>query len=341
VTDLLEPDLASLHMGTVALGIRHILCVPLRLVRYVEASGGPGGADLQGPRNIGVLYLDSRGRGSLLSDATRTALRALAAEAAVAIENARLYREALEKARIDQELQTASRIQRALLPAPTRAGAFYECVAASQPCLAVGGDFFDYLALSDGRLGVAIGDVTGKGPSAALLTAMLQGILAAEAFGRAEPSETMTRINHALIARSVDARFATAFLIVVADDGRAAYCNAGHNPPLLFSGGRVRRLDTGGTIVGVFEEAVYEQEVLQLQPDDMLVLYSDGVSEAQDAAEHEFGEARVRAAAAAAMAEGPEAVLAAILDAVRVFTGGAPQSDDVTVVVMRYGPRQG
>jgi sigma-B regulation protein RsbU (phosphoserine phosphatase) len=203
----------------------------------------------------------------------------------------------------------------------------------------VGGDFFDYLALADGRFGVAIGDVTGKGPSAALLTAMLQGILAAEAFGRAEPAETMTRINHALIARSVDARFATVFLIVVAESGRAVYCNAGHNPPLLFSGGDVRLLETGGTIVGVFGEAVYEQESLQLQPGDTLVLYSDGICEARDAADEEFGEARLRAAAAAALGQGPAAVLAGILAAVRGFTGGAPQADDITVVVMRYAPR--
>jgi sigma-B regulation protein RsbU (phosphoserine phosphatase) len=334
VTDLLDPDVATLHMGTVALGIRHILCVPLRLVRYVDHAEAPAPV-----RNIGVLYLDSRGRGSLLSDATRTALRALAAEAAVAIENARLYREALEKARIDQELETASRIQRALLPAPARSGPFYECVAASLPCRAVGGDFFDYLMLPDGRLGVAIGDVTGKGPPAALLTAMLQGILAAEAFGRAEPRETMTRINRALIARSVDARFATVFLIVIGADGRAVYCNAGHNPPLLFTANGVRRLDAGGTIVGVFPDAVYEQDELRLEQGDTLVLYSDGLSEARNPEDVEFGEERLTSVVSSGLGDVPQAILDRLVEAVRAFSSGCPQGDDLTAVVVRFtGP---
>jgi sigma-B regulation protein RsbU (phosphoserine phosphatase) len=344
VSDLLESDVATLHMGTVALGIRHILCAPLRLVRYVDGAAGAAADDsgvLQAPRNIGVLYLDSRDRGTLFSDATRTAVRALAGEAAAAIENARLYREALEKARIDQELQTASAIQRALLPAPERSGPFYECVAASIPCLAVGGDFFDYLPLADGRFGVAIGDVTGKGPPAALLTAMLQGILAAAAFGPVEPRETVTRINRALIARNVDARFATIFLMVVAEDGHAVYCNAGHNPPLLFTAGGVRPLEIGGTIVGVFEHAAYHQAHLHLQQGDTLVLYTDGVSEARNAADEEFGDERIRDTAAAALAGGPAAVRTALLEAVRAFSGGTPQNDDLTVVVMRYGRREG
>src|SRR5690606_24144748 len=121
VADLLDGELANVHMGTVALGIRHVLCVPLRLVRYLDRVDMPGEE-----KRIGVLYLDSREKGALLSRAARAALETLATEAAVAIENARLYRETLEKARMEQELRIAAEIQQALLPEPRRKGTFFE-----------------------------------------------------------------------------------------------------------------------------------------------------------------------------------------------------------------------
>ena len=182
VADLRDGDLAQAHGGTIALGIRHVLCVPLRLVHYVDAPGAAGEA-----RAIGVLYLDSREKGRLLSDTARTALETLAAEAAVAIENARLYREATEKARMDEELRIASQIQQALLPQARKSVGFCEAMGASIPCRAIGGDFFEYLDLPDGSFGFALGDVSGKGPPAALLTAVLQGIFAAQAFALVEP----------------------------------------------------------------------------------------------------------------------------------------------------------
>ena len=152
VTDLFEDDLAAIHTGTVALGIRHVLCAPLRLVRYVDRLDRP--AERQ---PIGVLYLDSREKGLLLSQAARTALEALATEAAQAIENARLYQEGLEKARLDEEMRTASRIQQALLPEGRRTGRFFEAIGASIPSRAIGGDFFDYQELEGGRLGLRAG----------------------------------------------------------------------------------------------------------------------------------------------------------------------------------------
>ena len=120
VADLLDGDLANVHMGTVALGIRNVLCVPLRLVRYVDKAENVGE-----DRRIGVLYLDSKEKGSLLSGSTRAALETLATEAAVAIENARLYRETMEKARMEQEMRIAAEIQQALLPKASRTGSYF------------------------------------------------------------------------------------------------------------------------------------------------------------------------------------------------------------------------
>ncbi len=166
VDDLLDGDLAQLHHGTVALGIRHVLCTPLRLVRYVERADQKGAEEI-----IGVLYLDSRERGALRSAPAQQALDTLSAEAALAIENARLYREALDKAKFEQELKVAAAIQQSLLPPAARDGAFYSTAAASVACRAVGGDFFDYVDLESGQFGFIVGDVAGKGSPAALLAA--------------------------------------------------------------------------------------------------------------------------------------------------------------------------
>src|SRR5215470_2462378 len=176
VDDLMDEQMAPLHSGTVALGIRHVLCTPLRLVRYVQHVD-----DRPDEQTIGVLYLDSRERGALGSTSSRSALEMLSAEAALAIENARLYREALDKAKFEQELKVAAAIQRSLLPTPARTGTFFTAAAVSLPSLTIGGDFFDYVERPDGSFGLLLGDVAGKGASAALLAAATLGIFTAEA----------------------------------------------------------------------------------------------------------------------------------------------------------------
>ncbi len=331
IADLRDGSLADAHGGTIALGIRNVLCVPLRLVRYVDAPYHGGDA-----RAIGVLYLDSREKGTILSETARTGLETLAAEAAVAIENARLYREAAEKARLDQELRIASQIQQSLLPQARKNVGFCEAMGASVACRAIGGDFFEYIDLPDGSFGFALGDVSGKGPPAALLTAVLQGIFSTQAFSPAEPKEALRRVNLALLSRGVESRLATIFFGVISPDGRLVYCNAGHNPPLLLHGDEVQRLETGGMIVGLFPQASYEQETLQLSPGDLLTLFSDGVSEALSAAGEEFGDDRIRDAVIAARGESTDAALERLLTSVKQFSLGAAQSDDVTAMVVKY-----
>src|SRR5919107_1244532 len=231
VPDLLDGELANVHMGTVALGIRNVLCVPLKLVRYLDRADAA-----EDERRIGVLYLDSREKGILLSNSTRTALETFATEAAVAIENARLYRETMEKARLEQEMRIAAEIQQALLPKMARDAAYFTAAAASLPCRSIGGDFYDYVDLPDGAVGFVLGDVAGKGPPAALLSAMMQGMFAAQAARSEPPATTMTRVNLALYRRGIESRFVTLMYGALLPNGNLTYCNAGHNPPLIISG---------------------------------------------------------------------------------------------------------
>ena len=239
-----------------------------------------------------MLYLDSREKGQLMSGAARSALAAVAGEAALAIESARLYREATEKARLERELQLAAEIQRALLPEALQSGAHFDVAAASIPCRAIGGDFFDYFNLPDGTFAFALGDVAGKGPPAALLTAMIQGAFAAQVTAAESPAALMAHVNRTLIRRAIQSRFAPVMYGVLAPDGSLTYCNAGHNPPMLIGKG-VRRLETGGLILGLFPQAVYEQETLQCEDGDLLVVFSDGVTEAENAEGDQFGEDRL------------------------------------------------
>ncbi len=333
VADLLDGDLANVHMGTVALGIRNVQCVPLKLVRYVDRQDDAFG----GERRIGVLYLDSREKGSFLSGSTRGALETLATEAAVAIENARLYRETMEKAKMEQEMRIAAEIQQALLPKTGHSGTFFKTAASSLPCRSIGGDFYDYVDLPGGAFGFALGDVAGKGPPAALLSAMMQGIFAAQAAAADTPCQTIARVNLALYKRGIESRFVTLMYGTLEPDGRLTYCNAGHNPPLVIGSGGVRRLEVGGPIVGLFEGAQFQEETVSLAPGDWLIVFSDGVSEAMSASGDEYGEERIIGVAEKNRGAAPADFLNAIFADVRAFTKGAPQSDDITALVLRYG----
>jgi phosphoserine phosphatase RsbU/P len=334
LADLLDGELANVHMGTVALGIRHVLCVPLRLVRYIDAPDAAA-AD----KNIGVLYLDSREKGSLLASSTRTALETLATEAAVAIENARLYRETLEKARLEQEMRIAADIQLALLPRQKYVGEFCEACGSTIPSRSIGGDFYDYMELPDKRFAFVLGDVAGKGPPAALLSAMVLGIIVAQTGSNEDPSSTLTRVNHAMLRRAIEARYATTFYGVLDGKGRVVSCNAGHNPPFVFGRSGMRRLQCGGPPLGLFEDIPFDEEAVQLESGDWIIVFSDGVSEALSVSGEEFTDARITAAITPHYDSGPSVLLEALISAVKAFASGAVQSDDVTALAVKYrGP---
>ena len=331
VADLLDSGFADVHMGTVALGIRHVVCVPLNYVHYVES------ADARAEdRRIGVLYLDSREKGTLLSDATRAGLETLAAEASVAIENARLYREKIEKSRMEQEMRIAAEIQQALLPKPRASLGFVEAAAASIPCRSIGGDFFDYLDDPGASFGFTLGDVAGKGPPAALMSALMQGMFASHALLADGPAAAVANMNKALCRRGLESRFVTLMFGVVGSDGQLTYCNAGHNPPMVMGKRGLRYLEAGGPVVGLLEFAPYGQETVRLDSGDTIIIFSDGVSEALNTEGEEFGDARLQAIAMSLAEATAQTIVDRIIADVRVFTRGAAQSDDITVMVIRY-----
>jgi serine phosphatase RsbU (regulator of sigma subunit) len=327
-----DAGMQDAHMGTIALGIRHVLCLPLQLVRVQHKPG-----DSSSQKRIGVLYLDSRREGTLLSETTRAGVETLAKEAADAIENARLYREELEKLRLEQEMSIAAQIQRALLPTGRYSGPGVEAAAAAVPCRAIGGDFFDYVELADGGgFGFTLGDVAGKGPPAALLTSAIQGVFSTRAPDGESPAQTIATINKAVIRRAVKARFVTMMYGVLRLDGTLTYCNAGHNPPLLVSRGGVRRLETGGLVLGIFPDAVYEEETITLEKGDVIAVFSDGLSESVNRAEEQYEEHRIAACVTRHASEAPEIILERLLEDVRAFCEGAPQPDDLTAMILKY-----
>jgi len=331
VGDLLDGDLPKENAGTIAIGIRHVLCVPLR----VAGMGGMIGTGVDG-RVIGVLYLDGRERSTMHAEGTKRTLEAFATQAALAIESARLYAESAEKARTDRDLRIAAEIQRALLPEANYEGAFCDVAAASVPCRTVGGDFFDYLHVTEGDFGFTLGDVAGKGPPAAILAAVVQSNFAAQAPLGADPAQTMSRINKALLRRAIEARFATMSYGVLNAGGVLQSCNGGQEPPLLLRAGGIQWLETGGPVLGLLDGAEYEFETVRLAPGDVLVVCSDGVTEARDVAGEEFGRDRLVDAVAGCHGWKADAVLERLLSAVARFSAGAAQADDITVLALRY-----
>ena len=331
VEDQLDGAVATQHAGTVALGIRYVLCTPLQVVRCAERS-----EEQSKQQTTGVLYLDSRERGALRSKSARAALETLTAEAGVAIENAHLYRDALERAKFEEELKIAAAIQQSLLPVSGRTGGFFTTAGASVPCRAIGGDFFDYVDLPTGKFGFILGDVAGKGSPAALLASALLGMFSAEAVYHNSAAALMTRLNSNLLRRGIEARFLTSFYGLLDRDGSLVYSNAGHNAPVLVTRDSVRRLEAGGLILGLFDHATYEEETIALRPGDFVISFSDGVTEAFNASGEEFGDARLLACVESHRGDAPQVMLDALLADVRSFCGGAAQSDDVTMVVVRY-----
>jgi serine phosphatase RsbU (regulator of sigma subunit) len=333
VGDLMDRDLAAGHERTIAVGIRHVICVPL-----LVSPPAIGGAALS-PRAIGVLYLDGRERDTLLSSSSRSSLEAFATQAALAIESARLYAESAEKAKLERDLRLAAEIQRALLPPPAFDAPGVDLAAVAVPCRTVGGDFYDYLTLEDGRLGFTLGDVAGKGPSAALLASAVQSIFAAQAPVATDPADAMARINRALLRRAVEARFATMFFGRLDPDGCLDFSNGGQEPPVLVRDGRTEALEEGGPVLGLLPSATYGFGSVQLVPGDVVVICSDGVTEAQNPAGEEFGWARLAETVAGGHGASAQTLLDTLMSAVRTFAGTAPQTDDITAMVVRYTGR--
>jgi len=250
----------------------------------------------------------------------------------------RFYRDAIERARSDQELNLARRIQRSFLPSEFPGLKRIEMHAVNVSSRHVSGDFYDVVPEpGDGHL-LAIADVAGKGVPAALLCSMLQASLRMQAADGRSVSEMMSRIN-ALVHRSTTPeQFATFVLARIEERSlRLSYSNAGHNVPVVFraDGGR-RMLERGGTVVGILETAAYEEESVELAPGDRVVFYTDGISEAENAAREMFGEDRLYETIERLPRDADaRAIALSVLDAVRAFLDGVEPGDDMTVMVVR------
>jgi predicted ester cyclase len=242
--------------------------------------------------------------------------------------------ERLEKTRLDQEMALASAVQHALCQT-RHAGPHFEVVGASVPCRAIGGDFLEYVDLSEGVVAVALGDVAGKGPASALIASMLQGMLATLGPEDRRPSVALSRLNLALCRRGIQPRFATLTYGTLAPSGQFTYSNAGHTPPLALSARGGELLTEGGPILGVFPDATFPEDVVDLVPGDSIVIVSDGVTEAENVAGEDFGLGRLKAVAEGHRHESPGRLLERLWDAVRGFTGGITSADDATIAVLR------
>jgi len=250
----------------------------------------------------------------------------------------RIREEAETTAREEQEMKMAAAVQKALLPPRTRSGPTYRSAGASIPCRTIGGDFFETFDLPGGRLGFALGDVAGKGPSAAILAGLVQGVFASHVADGDGPAATLTRVNRALCRRIVESRFVTLAYVILAPDGTLGSSSAGHLPAYVVPReGDGQFLEKGGLLAGAFENAGYEEEAIALQPGDTVLLYSDGLADAENASGEQFGDGRLRSLLReAARADSPEGVLDLVLESVRSFVAGHPPADDITLLVVRY-----
>jgi sigma-B regulation protein RsbU (phosphoserine phosphatase) len=286
---------------------------------------------------LGVLYMDSHVPSSSFTDLDREVLRTLAREAATVIENARLFAAARAKVRLDHEIEIASQIQRTLLPKSLPNLPDVAVAGSTLSCHSVGGDCFDVIELGGGRHGFFVGDVSGKGISAALLATLLQGVFFTTAAMDIALAGIFQRVNLYLCERSGEDRYATVFYGILDKSGRFEYVNAGHVPPLLRrKSGALEGLGSANFPVGMFVEAEYESARVNLDPGDFLVIYTDGVSEASNPRNEMFEEARLRDIMEKFTGNTVEELGDSIREGMRAFTEGAPQSDDVTILVIQY-----
>jgi sigma-B regulation protein RsbU (phosphoserine phosphatase) len=318
------------------LELRSVVCVPL--VRIRAGQGDATSVLSTASETVGVLYMDSRVAAADLAGGNRELLQTLAIEASTVLENARLLEEERAKQVMDEELRVARSIQQSLLPAHLPVEGWLRAAASSVASQQVGGDYYDLVAATPGCWSAVVADVSGKGVSSALLAGVLQGaLMITGAVQGGELNRGVARLNRFLFERTGGEKYATIFYCQVERDGRVYYVNAAHCPPLVLrSTGVTAVLEATGMPVGLIEGAEFEVADTRLTPGDKLIIYTDGVTEAQDAHGAFFGVKRLQTLAAAHAAAPAETVHDAIQMAVRDFTQGAAQSDDITLLVLEY-----
>lgn len=291
---------------------------------------------------LGIISLGPKRSEEPFSKTDIRLLDAVAAQAGLALENGRLAAamavEVAARAKQTRDIEIARDVQQRLFPQHYPAITGFDYAGACRAALGVGGDYYDFIALPRGQLGIAIGDVSGKGIPAALLMATLRAYLRGAQTMHHEPdlSVVMTNLNRLVYESSAANRYATFFYGELDTPSRVlTYVNGGHNPPMIFRDNDVLRLEEGGPVVGLFGPAQYAQGIVFLQPGDTMVLFTDGVSEAMNDAEEEFDEERLIAAVRSGKGKNASDLIDHIMVDCDAFAAGAPQHDDMTLVVVK------
>lgn len=325
-----DPGLAALLAGeevgeqSLLPGASHLLVEP------IESESGRRGL-------LVVADKESRTGVGPFGRSDQRTLELFANQAAIALENARLHREALEKERLEREMELASEIQRRLLPTTLPEIPGFELSGWSRPAQQVGGDYYDVIELADGRCGVVVGDVSGKGMPAALMVSTVHSALRLLLDRHDVGPELVERLNRHIAETSTPNKFITFFLAAVdAAAGELRFLNAGHNPPLLVApGGEIRELETSGLPLGLLPDSTYGADTLEIAPGELLLIYSDGITEAVSPNDEQFGIARLEEVVRRCRDEPLPVIIRSIDRATAEFAAGMPQADDQTLLVMR------
>lgn len=318
-----DPRFAS---QTIALqGIRSVLAVPLSVDE----------------RNIfGLIYADSPTWETTFTEEHLNILTTLASVASIRVENATLLEERMERERMEHELELATEIQQRFQPSAPPKIEGYQFQGISFSCFEIGGDYYDFIPRPDGRMLIALGDVSGKGTAAALLMSSLHAAIHAQVATNRRLDETVSSVNQYLADNTPTNRFVTLFMAELEPrSGQLRYINAGHNPPLIGrADGAVVQLSSGGFPLGIMPGAEFEVGETQLQPGETLVVYSDGVSEAVNIREEEFGMDRLTEVVRRNLSASAAGLRDKVESALSAFTQTAPANDDITLVIVKREP---
>jgi serine phosphatase RsbU (regulator of sigma subunit) len=301
--------------------IRSLLCVPMMIKSEL----------------MGVLTVYNKKDGKQFTDEDQRLLAIIAAQSAQVVENARLVESEQALLRMKEEVRLAARIQTDLLPSSAPVIEGYDVAGKSVPAQVVGGDYFDFIPTDDHRTAICLGDVSGKGLPASLLMANVQATLRGQTLLNVPPKVCIQRANKLLYLSTSPEKFVTLFYAILDPKlHQLAFSNAGHdNPFLLATDGRTQRLRTGGVVLSILEDFPYEEETVSIGPGDVLVIYSDGITEAANPAEVQFGEERLARVIQDHRQEGAASLMECIITEVNAFAAGRAQADDMTLVVVK------
>ena len=295
-----------------------------------------------GDQNLGVLAIARGPESEAFQSAEFQIFKAIAEQSAFALYNAIIFSEAAEKKRLDQDLAVAYEIQRILLPAGEPEIDGFQIAGINIPAKQVSGDYYDYIRVDDTHHGIAIADVSGKGVPASLIMAMCRSVLQSHAAGELSPANALRAVNAQLFPDIKEDMFISmAYALIEKGSPVVTLSRAGHDAPLLYTARdrSVSKINPPGMALGIDSGGVFNRVTsdfsLTLEPDDCLILYTDGVTDALDAAGDEFGMAQVIKSIQASATEGAAAIITKLTDDLRAFVGSHPQHDDITLIVIR------